>query len=190
VNGAEDRLTRAFAWVVARRVWIAAFYALLLGPAAWLAAQVQQDNSTDRLILPSDPAYVALQEFEKTFGGGEFALLFVDAEEPFDPGVVARVDRLEHALSEVPGLEVNSLLSVYRRARAGFEPTPEQVAGLRAFATGSDLLRRQGLVGDHHLALALTLDIRSTAEPSIARSPRSRPTRGRSAASIASASPG
>jgi hypothetical protein len=163
-EGAGDGLTRAFAWVVARRVWIVALYALLLGPAAWLAAQVQQDNSTDRLILPSDPAYVALREFEKTFGGGEFALLFVDAEDPFDPAVVERADRLERALAGVPGLEVNSLLSVYRRARAGFEPTAEQVAGLRAFGTGSDLLRRQGLVGDHHLALALTLDVGSSAE--------------------------
>lgn len=158
------RLTRAFSWIVARRLWIVAFYALLLPPAAWLAAQVQQDNSTDRLILPTDPDYVALREFEATFGGGEFALLFVDAEDPFEPGVVARVDGLERALAGIPGLEVNSLLSVYRRARAGFEPTPEQVAALRAFGAGSDLLRRQGLVGEEHLALALTLDVGSSSE--------------------------
>ncbi|HEX2484955.1 MAG TPA: MMPL family transporter [Myxococcota bacterium] len=150
--------------MIARRVWVVALYALLLAPAAWLAAQVQQDNSTDRLIVPTDPAYVALQQFEATFGGGEFALLFVDAEDPFDPAVVERADRLERALAGVPGLEVNSVLSVYRRARAGFEPTPDQVAGLRAFGTGSDLLRRQGLVGDHHLALALTLEIATSAE--------------------------
>lgn len=159
-----DRLARAFRWIVARRVLVVACYALLLPPAAWLAAQVEQDNSTDRLIRPSDPDYVALREFQATFGGGEFALLFVDAEDPFDPGVVERVDRLERALAGVPRLEVNSLLSVFRRARAGFEPTPHEVAALRTFATGTDLLSRQGLVGDHHLALALTLDVGSSAD--------------------------
>ena len=163
-DAGADRVSRTFAWIVARRVWIVALYALLLPPAAWLAAQVQQDNSTDRLILPSDPEYVALKEFQATFGGGEFALLFVDAEDPFDPGVVERVDRLERALAAVPKLEVNSVISVFRRARAGFEPTRSQVAALRAFAKGTDLLRRQGLVGEHHLALALTLDVESTAD--------------------------
>jgi len=154
-----DRLSRAFAWVVAHRVLVAVFYALLLPPAAWLAAQVEQDNSTDRLILPSDPDYLALRAFEATFGGGEFALLFVDAEDPFAPGVLERVDRIERALAGVPGIEVNSPLSIYRRARAGFEPTEEAAEALRGFATGTELLRRQGLVGDGHLALALTLDV-------------------------------
>ena len=98
------------------------------------------------------------------FGGGEFALLLVDADDPFAPGVVERVDRLERALAGIPGLDVNSLLSVFRRARAGFEPTPEQVAALRTFVTGTDLLRRQGLVGDHYLAIALTLEVGEPAE--------------------------
>ena len=50
-------------------------------------------------------------------------------------------------------------------ARAGrLRATPEQCAALRRFALGTDLLRRQGLVGDHHLAIALTLDVRDPAE--------------------------
>jgi predicted RND superfamily exporter protein len=161
---ADARVAGAFAFIVRRRIWIVAFYALLVPPSAWLAAQVQQDNSTDRLIRPSDPELVALREFQGVFGGGEFALLLAEADDPLAPGVVARVDRLERALREVPKLEVNSAVSVFRRARAGFEATPAECEALRRFATGTDLLRHQGLVGDHHLALALTLDVASPAE--------------------------
>ena len=127
---ADDRASRVFAWIIARRWWIVALYALLLPPAAWHAAQVRQDNSPELLILPTDPDYLALKEFQKTFGAGEFALLLADAPDPLDCGVLARLDRLDRALAAVPNVSVNSLTSVYRRAKAGFEPTPEQCADL------------------------------------------------------------
>ncbi len=160
----DDRLSRAFRWIVARSGWILAFYALLLPPSAWFAAQVRQDNSTDRLILPTDPDLVALRAFEAVFGGGEFALLLAEAEDPLAPGVIERIDRIERALRGVPKVTANSVVSVFRRARAGFEPTPEQCEELRRFALGTDLLRRQGLLGDHHLAIGLTLDVRDSTE--------------------------
>jgi predicted RND superfamily exporter protein len=159
-----DPISRGFAWIVARRAWILAFYALLLPPAAWFAAQVEQDNSTDRLILPTDPDYEALQAFGATFGSGEYALLIAEAEDPLDPAVIERIDRIERALRDVPNVDPNSIVSVFRRARAGFEPTPEQCAELRRFATGTDLLRKQGLIGDHHLAIALTLTVKDPAQ--------------------------
>ena len=158
------RASGAFAWTVRRRVWIVAFYALLLPPSAWLAAQVRQDNSTDRLIQPADPELLALREFESVFGGGEYALLMVEADDPLAEGVVSRVDRMERALREIPKLEVNSVVSVFRRARAGFEATPAECEALRRFALGSHLLRQQGLLGDGHLAVALTLEVRDPAE--------------------------
>jgi predicted RND superfamily exporter protein len=160
----DDRLSSAFRWIVARRLWIVAFYALLLPPSAWLAAQVRQDNSTDRLILPGDPELVALRAFEGVFGGGEYALVLAEAEDPLAPGVIERVDRIERALRDVPQVSASSVVSVFRRARAGFEPTPEQCAELRRFADGTDLLRRQGLVGERHLAIALTLTVKDPAE--------------------------
>jgi predicted RND superfamily exporter protein len=160
----DDGLSRVFAWIVARRVWVLALYALLFPPAAWQAAQVRQDNSPELLILPTDPEYLALRDFQRTFGAGEYALILADAPDPLDCGVLARLDRIDRALAAVPKLSVNSLLSVYRRAKAGFEPTPEQCAAVRAFAAGTDLFRRQGLVGDQHLATALTLEVRTSAE--------------------------
>ncbi len=157
-------LARAFARVIAWRWYVIVVYALLLPPSAYYAAQVGQDNSIDRLLAHSDPDYVATRAFEETFGAGEFALLLAEADDPFDAAVVERVDRIERALQGIPRLTTNSLLSVYRRARAGFEPTGDQVARLRDFATGTDLFRRQGLFGAHYLAIGLVLDVRGSLE--------------------------
>lgn len=157
-------LARVFARVIAWRWYVVAVYAVLLPLSAYYAAKVGQDNSIDRLLAHSDPDYVATRAFEKTFGAGEFALLLAEADDPFDPAVVERVDRIERALQGIPRLTTNSVLSVYRRAKAGFEPTPDQVAHLRDFATGTDLFRRQGLFGAHYLAIGLVLDVRSSDE--------------------------
>jgi predicted RND superfamily exporter protein len=92
------------------------------------------------------------------FGGGEYALLLFEADDPLAPGVVERLDRLERGLEGMPGVITNSALSIFRRAKAGFAPTPEQIQAFRTFAGGTDLLRQQGLVGDHYIAEALILD--------------------------------
>ncbi len=161
-GSSRSRLGRIFAAVIAHRWLVVAFYALALVPSAWLATRVGQDNSIDRLIVATDPDYIATREFEKVFGGGEFALLLAEADDPFSAGVIERVDLIERRLAAVPRVSANSALSVYRRAKAGFEPTPEQIASFRSFATGTDLFRRQGLVSDHYIAIALVLDVQST----------------------------
>jgi hypothetical protein len=158
------RRSRFFAALIARRWWVIAFYALLLPPSAYYAAKVGQDNSIDRLIVASDPDYVGTRAFEKVFGGGEYALLMVEAPDPLAPELIAKVDALERAIQANPRVTTNSLLSVYRRARAGFEPTPESLAAFRQFATGTDLFRRQGLIGDRYIAVALIFEVRDSAD--------------------------
>jgi uncharacterized protein len=153
------RLSRTFSFIITRRWYVLACYALLLLPSAYFAAKVRQDNSLDRLIIASDPDYIASRDFEKVFGAGEFALLLVEADDPLSPAVIERVDRIERALRTVPHVTANSPLSVFRRARAGFEPTAAQIAAFRQFVTGTDLFRKQGLVGDHSLAIGLMLDV-------------------------------
>ena len=157
-------LTRLFAVIVERRWYVLAFYALLVPPSAYFASRVGQDNSIDRLIVPTDPDYVATQQFQQVFGGGEFALLLAEADDPLSPAVVAQVDRIERALRPIPRVTANSALSIFRRAKAGFEPTPEQIEEFRAFVTGTDLFRKQGLVGDHYLAIGLVLQVSGSAE--------------------------
>jgi predicted RND superfamily exporter protein len=160
----HGRLARFFAALIARRWWVLAIYLVVLPPAAYLAAQVQQDNSIDRLIVATDPDFVATRDFEQVFGEGEFALLLAEAPDPLSPAVVTRVDEIERALAGIPHVAVNSTLSIYRKAKAGFEPTPESLAAFRAFVTGTDLFRKQGLVGDRYLAIGLILDVKGTDE--------------------------
>jgi predicted RND superfamily exporter protein len=158
------RRSRFFAALIARRWWVIAWYALLLPPSAYFAAQVGQDNSIDRLIVASDPDYAATRAFESVFGGGEYALLLIEAPDPLAPEVVTKVDAMERAIQANPRVTTNSLLSVYRRAKAGFEPTPDELATFRQFATGTDLFRHQGLIGAHYIAVALIFDVHSSAD--------------------------
>ena len=158
------RLSRTFALIIARRWHVLALCTLLLLPSAYLAARVRQDNSIDRLIVATDPDYVATREFEKVFGAGEFALLLAEADDPLSPAVVACVDRIERGLRAVPQVTANSALSVFRRAHAGFEPTAGQIEAFRQFVMGTELFRKQGLVGAHFLAIGLVLDVNGTEE--------------------------
>ena len=156
---AQGTLARFFAFIVAKRWLVLAFYALVLPPAAFYAAKVGQDNSIDRLIVPSDADFVANQDFQKVFGSGEYAVLLAEAEDPFAPAVLQRLDKLETALRAIPHVETNSAMSVYRRARAGFDTSPEQIAAFKKFVTGTDMTRRQGVAGKGFLAIALILDV-------------------------------
>jgi uncharacterized protein len=55
----------------------------------------------------------------------------------------------------VKGATVYSALDVYRSARPGFALDDQGIRGLRAFLGSTDLFRRQGLIGAHHLGLAV-----------------------------------
>jgi len=154
-------LARYFRAVVAWRWVVVALYAVLLVPSVWYAVQVGQDNSLDRLIVPTDPDFLATRDFEQVFGAGEFGILIAEAADPLAPDVIARFDAIERALTQVPRVQTNSALSIYRRARAGFTPTPEQVAAFRQFLTGTTLFRKQGLIGDHFLAIGLVFDVQN-----------------------------
>lgn len=163
MNQDPGRLAGLFRAILSRSRVVLAIYAVLLVPSVWYALRVGQDNSIDRLVIATDPDAIALREFQGVFGGGEYAVLMAEADDPLSPEVVARVDEVERAIAKVPGVTPNSALSIFRRARAGFTPTPEQCEAFRAFVSGTDLLRRQGLVGDRFLAIGMLLDVHDTA---------------------------
>ena len=160
----KSPLARFFAFIIQKRWMVIALYALLLPPAAWFAAKVGQDNDIQRLIVPSDPDFAATKEFQKVFGSGEYAVLLAEADDPFAPAVLDRVDKIGQAVAKIEHVQENSALSVYRRAKAGFAATPEQAAAFRKFVTGTDLFKKQGLVGDHFLATAVVLDVKGSAD--------------------------
>jgi predicted RND superfamily exporter protein len=158
-SGGASFLHRLFRSIVARSRLVIAIYAVLLVPSVWYAVQVGQDNSIDRLIVADDPDAIATKEFEKVFGGGEYAVLLAEADDPLSPGVVAKVDEVERAIAGIPGVSANSVLSIFRRAKAGFRATPEELEAFRRFASGTDLFRKQGLIGDHFLAIAVVMGV-------------------------------
>ena len=75
-------VARFFAFVVAKRWLVLAFYALLLPPSAFYAMKVGQDNDIQRLIVPTDPDFVNTKAFQKVFGAGEYAVLLAEADDP------------------------------------------------------------------------------------------------------------
>ena len=151
-------LERTFRFVLAKRWWVLAAYALLLGPSAWFAMQVGQDNAIDRLFVETDPDYIHAKEFEKVFGGGEFVMLLAEATDPYAPDVLALIDDLEQKIRAIPKCSTNSALSVFRKAKAGFDPKT-QARELEAFMGGTRLFKAQGLVGDGFLSIPIVMDV-------------------------------
>ena len=160
-------LGRLFSFIVKWRwLWVV-LYGLLLPPFGFFAAKITQDNSIERLIVPDDPDYARTREFQRTFGKGEYAVIAFEAKDPFAREVVDRADRTEKALGATKGVEVNSAIGVFRDIKAikGSAPlSAEELDAFRGFATKTDLLKRQGLVGDDFLAMALVLEVEDTAQ--------------------------
>src|SRR5512137_1751115 len=117
--GPRGYLDRLWARIVALRWFVVGVYAVLLPPAVYFALQVGQDNSIERLVVTSDPDYVATSRFQRVFGSGEYAVLVLEAEDPLGPEVLGRLGRLEAELSAVPKLYASSALTAFRRVRAG-----------------------------------------------------------------------
>ena len=160
MNGsASSVLQVVFRFIVARRFWIVAFYALLVPLAILQAMRVKSDNSIARLIVESDPDYRNNREFQRLFPEGEQVILLVEAADPFAPETIARVASIERSLGAIPRVSAFSALAPFDRVRPGSRGSAGWTDEFRRFATGTDLLRKQGLVGDDFLGLALDLEV-------------------------------
>jgi predicted RND superfamily exporter protein len=158
----HGRLAPVFRFIVAKRWWIAALYALLLPFAIRSALSVQQDDAIERLIVESDPEWKTARAFEEVFGGGEFVLVLAEFEPPFTRATLRRVDEIERALAGIERSEASSILSVYRRARGALD-TDAAFDEFARFVAGTDLFRRQGLVGERFFGIAIGLDVATAA---------------------------
>ena len=159
-----SRLEGVFRRVVALRAPILALAALALAASAWLATRIPSEGSVDRLIVASDPDYLATRAFQKVFPEGQMALLLLEADDPWRPEVLAELASVESALRGLPGVAPYSALDVFRRARPGFAATEDWARAFRAFATGTEMFRRQGLLGDRFQGLALALAVQGPAQ--------------------------
>jgi predicted RND superfamily exporter protein len=157
------RVERFIASVVARRAWVLAAYAVLVPAAVFLATRVPSRSAIDQLVVESDPDFRATRAFQRVFPEADHALLLVESPDPFAPAALAATAALEDRLRTVPGVAPYSPLGIWRDTHAGRVPASSDVDAVRRFVTGTDLFRRQGLVGDGFLAVALAIGTRDPA---------------------------
>ena len=157
-------LQRLFMRVLQARYVIVGVFALLTLAGLYGVVQIPTDSSIDRLIVPGDPVAQATREFARTFPEGEEALIVLEAPDPLSPAALQGADQLERELDAIPKIEAHSLLNFYFRSGPPASIGAGDAAKLRAFASGTSLVRRAGLMGDHYLAIALDLRVNSPAE--------------------------
>jgi predicted RND superfamily exporter protein len=145
--------------VVRARAIVLVAYAVLVPLAAAFAARIPSEAALDRLMVPSDPDFAATRAFQRIFPESETVLLLFQAEDPWSPEAIARLDRVRAALKEVPHASSFTVLDALRRAR------PEaSLAELRALAVGTRVFRQQSLVGEGFLTVVVGLDVHGAAE--------------------------
>ncbi len=150
----ESLLASFFRRVIARRSAVALLYALVVPPAAWLSFRIPHDDAIDRLIVDSDPDVAATRAFQNVFPERKSVLLLAETDDPFAPEALRGLRALEEDLARVPRVQVLSAPGIAERLRPGIR-TPDE---LRAFLTGTSFFRKQGLIGDRFLGLALLLE--------------------------------
>jgi len=151
----SDRATRWLIRVQRARIAILVIYAFAVAWATWVAGHIPREAGIDRLIVPTDPDYIATRTFQSIFPEQQLVLVVLEVDDPWAPSSLARVQRAEASLAGNPAVHAFSLLDALGRARPGADPST-----LRRLATGTDFFRRQGLVGAHFVTVMVSLDVR------------------------------
>jgi uncharacterized protein len=161
---ASPRVVQIFIRVLQARVWIAAAFLILAAAGIYGALRVPDDPAIERLIVAGDPVARATADFDRLFPEGEQALIMLEAADPLSVAALGAADRVEHELARIPQVEAHSLLDLYRRTGSATEITAAEAGQVRAFAAGTPLFRRAGLLGEHYFGIALELRVKSPAE--------------------------
>src|ERR1700722_3784737 len=161
---ASPKVVQVFRRVLRARVWIAGAFLILAAAGIYGARRVPDDPAIDTLIVPGDPVARATMDFDRLFPEGEQALLMLEAADPLSFEPLRAAERLEHELAKIAHVEAHSLLDLYQRPGSAQEITAADAAKLRAFANGTVMFRRAGLLGDRYLGIALELRVHSPAE--------------------------
>ena len=149
----SPRLLQLFLRVLQARHVIVGIFALLTLAGIYGALRIPTDTSIDRLIVATDPVAQATREFERVYPQGEEALIVLEAPDPLSPAALQGADQLERELDQIPKVAAHSLLTLYFRSNPPASIGPREAEKLRAFASGTSLVRRAGLMGDHYLGI-------------------------------------
>lgn len=156
-----------FQAVLRQRGWIFLAIVTLLAPLAFFAAQVQTDNSLDRLVSPSGEERAAFQRFGQTFGSDEFILIGLQARNLTSEAYLSKMDELELALQKVPFLvRTRSLISTYRSVHPLFNPSSaKDRQDFERFVSSSSFWAKQGLIAPGRmLSLVMQLNVHTPDE--------------------------
>jgi predicted RND superfamily exporter protein len=157
-------IVRVFLRVLEARPVIVSAFLLLTAAGIYGATKIPSNQAINSLIVASDPVAQATREFERVFPEGEQALIMLEAPDPFTPAALQSAYRLEHFLDKIPYVEAHSILTLFFRSGSPATISTSDAERIRAFATGTSLFRRAGLLGDHYLGIGLTLGVHTPAE--------------------------
>ncbi len=149
-----ERRLRVFFSNLLRSWWLVLIlFAVLLGPAAYYASLIRVDNSTDSLLLKTDPAIRDWNLLKERFGSDEFILIAFEADRQFTPDFLSTIDEIEHKLEATPHLKASrSLISIYREVHPLFDPhDPGDCEKLQKFAKSTPFFQKQGLIAPGRL---------------------------------------
>ena len=158
---APGRLEQAFAFVIAKRWYVIAFYAVLLPASAYYAAQVgsgQLDRSADcRDTIPTTSPRATSR---RSSAPASSRCSWPRPTIRLRPGGcrTRRPDRARAARRSARDDQLGAV-DLSGAPRPASSRRPSRSTRSATFATGTDLFRRQGLVGDHYLAIGLILDV-------------------------------
>jgi len=159
----SPKLLRVFLRVLHARGWIIAAFSVLVAAGIYGTTRIPTDSAIERLVVAGDPVAQATLDFEKVFPEEEQALLMLEAPDPSAPtcwkGLCA-----SNATSTKSRMSRRIACSPSAAARVPQRRQPQSASQIRAFATGTTLFQRAGLVGEHYLGIALDLRVGSNAE--------------------------
>ena len=158
------KLLQIFLRVLQARRWIVLAFAILVAGGIYGVTRIPTDSAIERLVVAGDPVAQATLDFDKVFPEGDQALLMLEAPDPFSADVLQGAGLLERELNKIPDVAAHSVLTLYRRGGAPETVSADDAARIRAFATGTALFRRAGLIGKNYLGIALELHTNSIAE--------------------------
>ena len=161
---ARPAAIRLFARVLGARRVILVLFALLGALGLYGATRIPDDNTIGSLMVANDPNARATAAFEKLFPEGVQALLLLETPDPLNAAALQGAGALEQRLLGIPGVAPHSLLTVYRSANPAAATGAGAAERIRAFATGTRLFTRAGLLGPHFLGMALELQVHSPAD--------------------------
>ncbi len=98
-----DPLVRWFAWVLRHRVAVLVVVAVLTVVSAGILTRVTVGSTLKKLFFGESPDYAAYIESARRFGSDEHIMLGLEATDPTDPQLLAKLSALDERVAELPG---------------------------------------------------------------------------------------